>query len=171
MFVGSRNETPQTGSYQPAKWKNGSIFKVPIITEIVSQHAEESAFLWLLRDSAVYEPHYKLSDLAKLDDRVEAHIDGLRIAGDEGWKICRENFGFEEGGEVFATSVLAFESGIKERVKLVFEAVGEDDELSRGVISALGWLPYEKIEKYAFDLMKSEIPALRRIKLAACATS
>ncbi len=42
----------------------------PIIESIVTQHAEEAAFLWLLRDSAIQEPHYSLKGLAKLDDRV-----------------------------------------------------------------------------------------------------
>ena len=59
-----------------------------IIEAIVDQHAEEAAFLWLLRDAAVRAPHYDLSDLFSLDDRVEAHIDGLRIAGDPGWEVC-----------------------------------------------------------------------------------
>jgi len=57
-----------------------------IIESIVSPHTEESAFLWLLRDSAIGEPHYSLQDLADLDNRVEAHLDGLRIAGDAGWQ-------------------------------------------------------------------------------------
>ncbi len=64
--------------------------KMPIIPTIIEQHAEDAAFNWLLRDRAVSEPHYDLADLAHLDDRVEANIDGLRIAGDEGWEICRE---------------------------------------------------------------------------------
>ena len=40
-----------------------------VITKIVSQHAEEAAFLWLLRSNAIRQPHYALKDLAKLDDR------------------------------------------------------------------------------------------------------
>ena len=62
-----------------------------IIPEIVTQHAEEAAFLWLLRDGAVRVPHYQLPDLAKLDGRVEAHLDGLRVNGDPGWEICTGN--------------------------------------------------------------------------------
>jgi uncharacterized protein (TIGR02270 family) len=142
---------------------------VPIINEIVWQHSEESAFLWLLRHSAVDAPHYLLPDLAHLDDRVEAHIDGLRIAGDEGWEICKEALSWEEAGEIFTASVLAFESGIEKRIQDVLEAVSDDYELSRGVISALGWIPYEKIENHAFDFMKSESPALCRIGFAAFA--
>jgi hypothetical protein len=35
-----------------------------IIPSVVMQHAEEAAFLWLLRDAAVSAPHYSLADLA-----------------------------------------------------------------------------------------------------------
>jgi len=140
-----------------------------IIKEIVTQHTEESAFLWLLRNRAVHEPHYNLSDLAKLDDRVDAHLDGLRIAGEEGWDTCREALKFEAAGEVFAASVLAFDSSIKERIQTVLEAAGKDYELTRGVASALGWLPFEEIKTFAFDFMTIELPAWRRIGLAACA--
>jgi hypothetical protein len=52
-----------------------------VIAEIVSQHAEEAVFLWLLRSNAVGALHYALKDFAKLDGRVEAHHDGLRAAG------------------------------------------------------------------------------------------
>ena len=84
--------------------------KMAIIPVIVEQHAEEAAFLWLLRDSAVIEPHYSLPDVAHLDNRTEAHIDRLRIAGDEGWEIYKETLVWEEAGEVFPAAVLAFES-------------------------------------------------------------
>jgi uncharacterized protein (TIGR02270 family) len=83
-----------------------------IIADIVSHHAEEAAFLWLLRSNATRAPHYGLKDLAKLDERVEAHLDGLRVAGEPGWELCKAALGNEEAGEVFAASVMAFESGI-----------------------------------------------------------
>ena len=43
------------------------------IPAVVEQHAEEAAFLWILREGAVHAPHYALKDLRKLDLRVEAH--------------------------------------------------------------------------------------------------
>ena len=55
-----------------------------IIESIVTQHAEEAAFLWLLREGAVDAPHYSLKDLVEHDSRVEAHLDGLRVAGEAG---------------------------------------------------------------------------------------
>ena len=58
-----------------------------VIESIVEQHAEEASSTWHLRDDAICAPNYSLEDLTDIDDRVEANIDGLRIAGDEGWEI------------------------------------------------------------------------------------
>lgn len=85
---------------------------MPNIPVIIEQHAEETAFNWLLCDRAVYKPHYDLPDLEQIDDRIEANIDGLRIAGDEGWEICQEAMEVGEPGETFTAGVLAFESKI-----------------------------------------------------------
>src|SRR5690242_11375521 len=104
-----------------------------IIAEIVSQHAEEAAFLWLLRNNAVHAPHYALKDLAKLDDRVEAHLDGLRLAGEEGWELCKAELAYEQDGEVFAASVMAFESGIESRIQVVLDVVEKTPALSTGL--------------------------------------
>ena len=64
--------------------------QAPIIVPIISQRAEEATFLWLQRYAATKEPHYNLKDFAHLVDRLEAHIDGISIAGDAGWEICKE---------------------------------------------------------------------------------
>ena len=142
---------------------------MPIIPVIVEQHAEEAAFLWLLRDDAASDPHYSLSDLAKLDNRVEAHLDGLRIAGDEGWETCKATLAFEDAGELFTAAVSAFESGNERRIRDIVDAGGTDPELSRGIISALGWLPYPQSERFVIDFCSSEVPELGRIGVAAFA--
>ncbi|MBW2737521.1 MAG: hypothetical protein JRE64_01460, partial [Deltaproteobacteria bacterium] len=61
-----------------------NLTNIAVIESIVEQHAEEAAFLWLLRDAAVQAPHYSLNDLADMDERVEANNDGLRVAGEAG---------------------------------------------------------------------------------------
>ncbi|MGZ8952659.1 MAG: hypothetical protein ACXW01_13555, partial [Methylobacter sp.] len=96
-----------------------------VIPHIIDQHAEEAAFLWLLRHNAVYAPHYNLKDLAKLDGRVEAHIDGLRIAGDYGWEACCNNLESKESGEVFATACLALEGNNIDRINKVYQVAEE----------------------------------------------
>jgi uncharacterized protein (TIGR02270 family) len=139
------------------------------IAVIVDQHASEAAFLWLLRDAAVRAPHYALKDLARLDERVEAHLDGLRVASDFGWKICVE--ALEEGaaGEVFAASSLAFDIGKDEHIQMVIKAGAATVEKSRGLVSALGWLSYDKAEKFIRRFLEAEAPAVRGVGIAASA--
>lgn len=140
-----------------------------ILTEIVSQHAEEAAFLWLLRSNAIRQPHYALKDIAKLDDRVEAHLDGLRVAGEPGWELCKAALGNEENGEVFAASVMAFETGIEARIHTVLDVVQQKPELSAGLISALGWIPFDQATSQAQRLLRPESPVQRMVGLAAYA--
>jgi uncharacterized protein (TIGR02270 family) len=140
-----------------------------IISEIVSQHAEETAFLWLLRLNAVRAPHYSLKDLAKLDGRVEAHLDGLRVSGEPGWELCKATLGNEEPNEVFAASVMAFESGIESRIQPVLNAATAKPELLPGLISALGWLSFDQASPHIQRLNMSEVHLHRQVGLAACA--
>jgi uncharacterized protein (TIGR02270 family) len=141
---------------------------MPIIESIITQHAEEAAFLWLLRDAACHEPHYSLKDLAKLDDRVEAHLDGLRIAGYEGRAVYNEVWAMEDAGEIFAASEMAFESSDPDRIDRVLKIAASTPKLSRGVISALGWLPYDQASTHIGALLGAGNADFRRIGLAAC---
>ena len=74
-----------------------------------------------------------------------------------------------EVGEVFAAAVLAFESGDETRIQEVLKVGSAAPELSRGIVSALGWLPYQQAEKHIKKLLTAESRDLRRIGIAACA--
>ena len=107
---------------------------------------EEASFLWILRDDAVRAPNYSVKDLADLDERVEANLDGLRVAGQFGWKTCEEALDVKEPGEVFTAGVLAFESGDNNCIQKVLEIGCTSAELERALISALGWISFDQIE-------------------------
>lgn len=140
-----------------------------VIPHIIDQHAEEAAFLWLLRHAAVDAPHYDLKDLSNLDESVEAHIDGLRIAGDYGWDICEKNLEFKEAGEVFAAAVLALEGDSAERLQTVYRVVESELETVTGMISALGWVDPAELTGKVSGLLASADPLWRRVGIAACA--
>ena len=140
-----------------------------IIKEIITEFADEAAFLWHRRTRAVTAPHFSLEDLVKLDERLEAHIDGLRVAGEAGWATCEISLGSEMPEEYFASSVLAIESGIKTRILAVLDAIGEDPTKARALISAFGWLPYEQAEPHISNLLSSASPFHRYIGIAASA--
>ena len=140
-----------------------------IIEDIISQHAEEAAFLWLLRDAAVNEPHYTRQDLADLDERINAHLDGLQIAGEPGWRMCLEQLEHEEPGEVFAATWLALALGEDAYIDRVLSIAVGSAELARSATSALAWLDWPAAEQHARQLLMSEDPMRKRIGLGAMA--
>jgi uncharacterized protein (TIGR02270 family) len=135
-------------------------------TEVVTQHAEDAAFLWFSRDRAVRAPHYYLKDLVRLDERVEANVDGLRVAGATGWNLAAEAMKQEGPGEVFAAAELAFESRDSRHIDLVLDVATKVAPLSRAVISALGWMRFDKAKPTLELLSRSERAELRRIAIA-----
>lgn len=141
----------------------------PINSNVVSQHAEEVAMLWLMRRAAVCSQHYSLVDLAKLDGRVEADLDGLRIAGEDGWKICDEQLAANEDGEVFSAGVLVCESSNPALMAKVLLVVEKEPKLAGALISALGWPPFEQVQSHIQTLLQSNNPVHQLVGIGASA--
>lgn len=133
---------------------------------VVRQHAENSSFLWTQRDRAVAAPHYRLKDIAKLDERVEANVDGLRVAAEVGWRLCEEGLEQQGPGEIFAAAVLAFGGNDVNRIEKVLEVSQGAPGLDRPVVSALGWLELETVRNHLARLAASEDPSRRQIGMA-----
>ncbi|MGB5598314.1 MAG: TIGR02270 family protein [Thiothrix litoralis] len=141
-----------------------------IIPHIIDQHAEEAAFLWLLRNNAVSEAHYNLEHLQRLEERIEAHLDGLRVAGTEGWQRCLENLQqHPESGEMFAATTLAFESDDTARLQTLYTLAEANPDTERGLISALGWVEPQHLQGKVSGMLSAPSPFWRRIGIAACA--
>lgn len=142
----------------------------PVIPAVLDRHVEEAAFLWLLRDRAVARPQYTLSTLSELDQRVEAHLDGLRVAGEAGFRRACEEFEAQgEPGEAFVAAVLAFETADPAAVQKLLDAVETRPMLGRAVASAVGWLT-DDAAALALPLLHAwATPSGRRIGLAGAA--
>ena len=142
----------------------------PVIPTVLSRHAEEAAFLWLLRDRAVARPQYTLSTLTELDQRVEAHLDGLRVAGETGARMAHDQFlEFPEPGEAFTAAHLAFEAARTDTIQALLEAAEPNPSLVRGIVSAVGWLT-EDAAAVALPMLHAwGTPIALRIGLAGAA--
>jgi uncharacterized protein (TIGR02270 family) len=141
---------------------------MPILS-ILTQYAEESAHLWLLRAGAVRRAQFSLRSLSDLDRRVEAHLDGLRIAGEDGWKISKEVLPPEDAGAIFTLATLALESGKEDRLAEVVAAAAADPSFARGLDSAVAWLKPAAAAAQIRKLLDSPDPARRRAGIAASA--
>ncbi|HSX64731.1 MAG TPA: TIGR02270 family protein [Pseudoxanthomonas sp.] len=141
---------------------------MPVVSIVLNQHVEEASFLAVLRDYALRAPHYDLNELSKLDDRIEAHLDGLRIAGSSGLEILLVQLGPHAIGEMFASVLLAFESGNAEVLARLSEHLRSAEETERGYLMALGWLDWEWVSSWIDRMLASPEPVFRRLGLAAC---
>ena len=139
-----------------------------IIKPIIEQHAEEAAFLWLLRNAAVHEPHYSLKDLAELDNRLEAHLDGLRIAGEAAWKICQKALSIEEPGEVFVAALFVFEGDNGQRVDEVISIAEKSPDTWQALVSAIAWLSDKHYQRWDRAMWNARAPAYQHLALARC---
>ncbi|TIQ34704.1 MAG: hypothetical protein E5X48_17520 [Mesorhizobium sp.] len=86
--------------------------RAPILPEIVRQHAEMAAFLWTVYDRHLLYPDENpdMDELrvARLLARLEAHLDGLRIAEEDGKRIALERYReFPDAGELFVVRMLS----------------------------------------------------------------
>ncbi|WP_437571831.1 TIGR02270 family protein [Sorangium sp. So ce542] len=137
---------------------------------LCEEHADQAAFLWLLRDRAARSAAYDLEDLAELDDRLEAHLDGLRLSGDAGWEACRALLRQAEGGEVFGAAIVAVHRWDLRGLARVLDVGGGAPDVSRGIASALGWTPLERVRRLLPGLLSGRCPpALQWLGIAACA--
>jgi uncharacterized protein (TIGR02270 family) len=138
----------------------------PRVPEMVDEYVEESAFVWGLRDSAVHRPDYSLEDLVELDERIEAHLDGLRIATAGGQGLS-ETFVWEVAGEAFAAGHLAFGADADRWIDEVLEYCSDSPVLARGLVSGLGWMRGEAALPHIRSLMARPEAMPRRMGIAA----
>lgn len=139
-----------------------------ILEDVIEEHAEEAAFLWQQREMAVRAPDFDLSDIMEWDERVEAHLDGLRIAGPAGWEIGKE-IGWDLPGEYFTAMAQAIDQGKPEWMKEVMDAAEGDTDATRGVIAALGWADAKQLQGLVKKLLATRNPFGRQLGIAACA--
>jgi hypothetical protein len=73
--------------------------------------------------------------LARLVERLEAHLEGLRVAGEEGRKIAEERYkAFPEAGELFVVRMVGAgakklrvqELDLKKVRKFIYETIKKD---------------------------------------------
>ncbi len=141
---------------------------VMMLEDVIEEHAEEAAFLWQQRDMAVRAPDFDLSDLMEWDERLEAHLDGLRIAGEAGWRIGKE-VGWDLPGEYFTAMAQAIDQGKPAWMKEVMDAAEGEAGATRGVIAALGWAGTGKLQGLVKKLLETRNPYGRQLGIAACA--
>lgn len=98
------------------------------LRDILEEHLEEADFLYGQRQAALLDDVYDLAGLAELEERLLAHIDGLVVAGEEGWELLEPKLTGDVEGEAFTAALAALASGVQERREAVLAALPKATE-------------------------------------------
>lgn len=134
-----------------------------LIPGIIDEHAAEAAFLWAMRARIAVSPIHDLADLAEHDERIAAHLDGLSLAGDDGWRAASEAMVAKgRADEAFPAAWLAGMVDGAGRLPVVLAAVADNPDLVPGVAAAIAWLPVQERLRVIDRCWQAGSPGARR---------
>jgi uncharacterized protein (TIGR02270 family) len=96
-----------------------------LIPELLIVHAEELGFLWERRRRSINSPMTTVRDLSELSERIEAHTQGLLIAGDSLPDHLAAGLSATERDQVFASAYPLLRTGDSKIAQCVATAFGE----------------------------------------------
>lgn len=128
----------------------------PVLKDIVEEHLEELDFLWEQREGVVFAPDWTLEDLAELEARAEAHLDGLRLAELHAVDLALEALASGETGAATAATFVLLETGEGTFATEVVRALGSGDAPTvEGVRIGLRHSAVDALEAALSDLAAS----------------
>lgn len=135
------------------------------------RHASDAGFYWAQHDQSVHSPKVGLERLLHFGRVLDAHLDGLLVAGDEGWQIAIEELErWRSSREVFVAAYLALRSDNGDRLRAVWDVIKLSPERGlRGLISALAWVPAKHSLPWIEHWAQGNQPALQVTALRAAA--
>lgn len=139
-----------------------------VLPNVVRQHVEEAAALFVIRDVLVRTGNVILGDLARLDERLVSHFDGLAVAGRQACPSCEALLEVSYPGAVFASTVHAVTQRDLQWIARLFD-VARSRSGAREMICAFGWLHKGQLLGIVANHLGAEEPVQRRVSIAACA--
>ncbi len=140
-----------------------------VIAPVLAQHLDDAVSLRSVRGVLVRAPHVKLKDLARADERLVAHLDGLQIAGDAAVALSRATLDVPGVGQLFVACVLAIERRDATQIDYLLSLLDAVPDAPRALASAFGWVAAPLLRGLTGPLLASPSPAARWLGLVACA--
>ncbi|MCY1280264.1 hypothetical protein D9M68_379270 [compost metagenome] len=144
----------------------------PINHHILNQHIEEAAFCWLRRQEALWRPSYRCSHLQRLDQLLDAHLEGLRVAGPAALPIAIGNLErWKTPDEVFACTYTLLQQGNGVDWSALEQVLEAQPSAAKGAAAALIWNRTSAAAESLKHWGDSAVPALRAASVSAFAVT
>ncbi|WP_244830353.1 TIGR02270 family protein [Caballeronia sp. TF1N1] len=140
-----------------------------VILPILDQHIEDAACLRNVRTSLVRAPHVRLKHLARLDERIVAHLDGIAIAGRVGAQMSLRALDRTACGELFTVAVGCIEARAEKALLRLIALAEAVPHAAHGLYSAFGWVSASRLQETVGTWLASGVPGVRRAGIVACA--
>ncbi|UVK44048.1 HEAT repeat domain-containing protein [Mesorhizobium sp. AR07] len=140
-----------------------------ILENIVGEHAERVASLWVQRDCLALEDPPDLDAVGAIDDRLETNLDGIRVASQAAWPcVLSLHEAWPGKGELFVVTWTALELESADYVAQAVEIGRMAIDGPSGLLGALAWHPPRKIAPWVRAWIGAPDPFKRLLGLSAC---
>ncbi|MDX8516647.1 HEAT repeat domain-containing protein [Mesorhizobium dulcispinae] len=140
-----------------------------IVAEVVRQHVEQAAFFWAQRDTLMMADPPDMVAVAGIDKRLEANLDGIRIAGSDAWSFIFAAYeDFPQKGELFVFAWAACEQADPKRIAEAVEMGRQAADRAPGLVGALAWHKAQTIASLVRDWIGTHDAFKRYLGVSAC---
>jgi uncharacterized protein (TIGR02270 family) len=138
-----------------------------LLLDVLEEHADEMSFLFSQRLYALDALTLDFAFLTGLDERLEAHLDGLLVGTDSSWELCQPLLGGEHPEEAFVAWSVALRSPPPWSWADELPAALPDGPALDGVLWALRLSTGERTDAVLGRLLGSESDSTRGTALDA----
>lgn len=134
----------------------------------VEASIEEAGVLYETLQEQLCGDTATFSDISTLCDRLDAHLDVLRIAGAQAWSLLDVQLASPSPGLMFVATVLSLEQRQSRRLKALIALAEADAMLSAALLYACGWVPATVTAPLVTPMLGASVPFYQRIGLYLC---
>jgi uncharacterized protein (TIGR02270 family) len=143
--------------------------RIATIPSIIEQHVEDAAFLWHRRAREIDGPVMGAFDIGRIDQRLDANLDGLFAAGQAAWDLAASRFAdYQEPPELFLLGALAFEWQSASAIKFAVESAGQLGKRGLSALSgAVARSAPDKLKPFVARWLDSSVALERALGISA----
>jgi 3-oxoacyl-[acyl-carrier-protein] synthase-1 len=131
-----------------------------VCLDVLEEHLEEFQSLWSLRRTVLQSADYVVADLRKLDRRIEAHLQGLRLGGELAVGIARAALASDDPLDVFGAAFVLLRNGSEADQQVVANGVfqGPTGQAASLIEALCQAAPAELLRAWLAEALKSAEP-------------